>query len=283
MCAILFMAPLVFPSSELPEPALEEVVRLHTQLLDSTHEAKIVRELGTGVILSWNRGAETLYGWTLSRGGGAECTPAAPDAIPSSPRGDGAGAGPNGRLGGQVTAHGTRRERAFGGQPVGRAARSRPPTGDAPGDEPRRHRGRRAWEEQQRLLGQAASAEALFHGVLESAADPIVLTDENGYIVAANRQTEMLLGYTRKELIGASVEILVPAALRAKHVGERAGYCASPRTRLMGEGLELCAQHKNGTSEPLSQQQPHRLPAEPLPCQRSSTARARGWESGILA
>src|SRR3546814_7853684 len=65
------------------------------------------------------------------------------------------------------------------------------------------------------------SREAYFRALLEAAPDGIVITDGEGRIVLVNAQTEHLFGYPRDQLIGQPVEVLVPEALQALHVGHR--------------------------------------------------------------
>jgi len=100
-------------------------------------------------------------------------------------------------------------------------------------------------------IAQLEKAEEKFRGLLEAAPDAMVITNEKGEIVLINLQTERLFGYTRKELLGKHVEILIPHSLRGKHVTERAEYFKDPRTRAMGVGKELNAIKKNGESFPV--------------------------------
>jgi len=91
------------------------------------------------------------------------------------------------------------------------------------------------------------TAEAKFRGLLDAAPDAMVIVDRFGRITLVNRQTEALFGYTREELIGRPVEVLVPDRLRAAHVQQRADFSARPKTRPMGYGLDLFARRKDGS------------------------------------
>jgi protein-histidine pros-kinase len=108
----------------------------------------------------------------------------------------------------------------------------------------------RAEAERARLLRRAEAAEARFRGLLESAPDAIVVTGDDGRIALVNRQTERLFGYPREELLGQSVDRLVPDRLRAGHAAHRARYAAAPAARPMGAGLDLSARRKDGTEFP---------------------------------
>jgi PAS domain S-box-containing protein len=94
-------------------------------------------------------------------------------------------------------------------------------------------------------------AEAMFRGLLESAPDAIVGVDASGRIQLVNAQTEALFGYTRDELVGQMVEILVPEDRRRAHPMHRDRYFEEPRTRPMGAGLELVARRRDGTEFPV--------------------------------
>jgi PAS domain S-box-containing protein len=94
-------------------------------------------------------------------------------------------------------------------------------------------------------------AESLFQGLLESAPDAMVITSGDGRIELVNRQAELLFGYSREELAGREVEMLVPERFRSRHPAYRAGYVAAPRTRPMGADLELWGLRRDGTEFPV--------------------------------
>lgn len=87
--------------------------------------------------------------------------------------------------------------------------------------------------------------------LLEAAPDAIVIVDSGGRIVLVNRQAELHFEYGRAELLGEAVELLLPADLREVHVRHRSDYAADPRVRTMGEGMELLARRRDGTSLPV--------------------------------
>lgn len=87
--------------------------------------------------------------------------------------------------------------------------------------------------------------------LLESAPDAMVIVDSDGRIVETNRQTQALFGYEQRELLGQSIEVLMPARFRSVHVGHRRGFAAQPRTRPMGAGFELFGLRKSGEEFPI--------------------------------
>jgi PAS domain S-box-containing protein len=94
-------------------------------------------------------------------------------------------------------------------------------------------------------------AELRFRALLESAPDAMVIVDREGRIALINAQTERLFGYQRAELLGESVEKLVPKRLRGAHLAHRHGYMREPKSRNMGSGLELYGVRKDGTEFPV--------------------------------
>ena len=96
-----------------------------------------------------------------------------------------------------------------------------------------------------------AAGEQRFGGLLEAAPDAMIIVNHVGIIDLVNTQTEVLFGYSRTELIGRPIEILLPDRFHARHVYHRAGFFANPRTRSMGSGLQLYGRRKDRSEFPV--------------------------------
>lgn len=91
------------------------------------------------------------------------------------------------------------------------------------------------------------ASETLFRGVLESAADGVVIVDTTGTMVIVNATMERLFGYRRDELIGQPIDSLVPASYRHEHQVQRDQYSAQAVARGMGERGVVKGLRKDGS------------------------------------
>lgn len=87
--------------------------------------------------------------------------------------------------------------------------------------------------------------------LLETAPDAMVIVNQRGQIVLVNAQTENLFGYSKQELMGQEVEILIPDEFLNHHKKHREKYFEHPKTRSMGQGMELHGKRKNGSKFPV--------------------------------
>jgi formate hydrogenlyase transcriptional activator len=94
-------------------------------------------------------------------------------------------------------------------------------------------------------------SEERLRSLFEFSPDAIVVTTSEGKITEINAQLERLFGYARSELIGQSIELLIPQRFRAMHPKHRANYAGQPRVRYMGAGLELYGRRKDGREFPV--------------------------------
>ncbi len=94
-------------------------------------------------------------------------------------------------------------------------------------------------------------SEEMLRGLFEFAPDTIVVINQDGEIARANSQLETMFGYSGEEVLGKTVEILLPERFRGQHVNYRSHYIAEPHTRPMGAGLQLYGRRKNGSEFPV--------------------------------
>jgi PAS domain S-box-containing protein len=216
--------------------ALAEQRRLAV-IVESSHDAIISKTLG-GVITSWNPGAEQLYGYQPGEVLGR------PAAMLFPPGQEQIEAQLMGRIarGERIEQYEVQRRRKDG--TVIDVALTLSPITDPDG----------------RITGMASisrdisdrqRAEAMFRGLLEAAPDAIIGVTRDGTITLINAQTERMFGYQRDELIGQSIDILVPERVRAHHPQQRDAYFADPQPRQLAAGRDLAAVRKDGSEFPV--------------------------------
>jgi len=94
-------------------------------------------------------------------------------------------------------------------------------------------------------------AEKRFSDAIETAPNGIIITDQKGKITFVNAQAEKLFQYTKSELMGQKIELLIPHHSRNKHLQYRYSYATSPTLRPMGQGRDLYGLRKDGTEIPI--------------------------------
>ena len=109
----------------------------------------------------------------------------------------------------------------------------------------------RALATSEKLHQGVSEREERFRLVIEASPNAIVLVDSHGRVAMVNRQTELMFGYERAEVLGQPVERLLPESIRKAHVGMRENYQAAPEPRRMGGSRELFGQHRDGRQIPL--------------------------------
>ncbi len=90
-----------------------------------------------------------------------------------------------------------------------------------------------------------------FRQLFETAPDAVVIVNEQGEIILANRQAQRLFGYEPHQLENLQIERLMPARFREAHGGHRRSFLQNRQTRPMGSGLELWALRRDGGEFPV--------------------------------
>lgn len=96
-----------------------------------------------------------------------------------------------------------------------------------------------------------AESEQRFRDVLEASPNAMIGVGPDGLITYVNPQAASTFGYAREELVGQTVETLIPERVHQRHVGHRDGFLANPHARPMGIGLDLSGRRKDGTEFPV--------------------------------
>lgn len=93
--------------------------------------------------------------------------------------------------------------------------------------------------------------EELLRAAVDAAPDGMLVVSASGVIEFANPMTAQLFGYSPGELVGQSVDVLLPEGLRHAHAGLRDSYMQHPRPRPMGSGLDLRGRQRSGAEFPI--------------------------------
>ena len=219
-----------------------ELRGLLAAIVESSDDAIISKTL-EGVVTSWNRGAQRIFGYSAEEVVGQHISLLMPPERVEDMR----RILERVRRGERVDHYETKR-RTKDGRIID-VSLTVSPVRDADGNIIGASKVARDITEQKRAAVEGKEAE--FRNVLESAPDAIVITSDQGRIVRLNRQAEAIFGYTREELLGEPVEILMPERFRERHPKHRAAYSPKSRPRPMGTGLELYGRRKNGGEFPV--------------------------------
>jgi PAS domain S-box-containing protein len=109
----------------------------------------------------------------------------------------------------------------------------------------------RDFTERKRAEEAVRLSENRFRSLFEFSPDALILTDREGRITELNGQVAKFFGYDRAELLGQTIEVLVPERFRRMHPGHRKTYSETARVRQMGIGLDLYGRRKDGTEFPV--------------------------------
>ncbi|MGB7134036.1 MAG: PAS domain S-box protein, partial [Acidobacteriaceae bacterium] len=221
----------------------DDLSRRQAQLLDQAYEPILVRDHQDRIVY-WNKGAERFYGWPAAEAIGRLSHELLQSTLPE-PLED-----INQRMEREGHWEGELLHRTRSGQGVMVLSRWIRELGVAESHVLETNVDMS--ERQQRLAAEEQSRmERRFRQLLEAAPDAIVEVSADGRIVLVNQIAEEMFGYRREELLGQSVDLLVPDAIRHQHHHYRDSYLDQPRTRPMGSGLDLHARRRDGSLFPV--------------------------------
>jgi PAS domain S-box-containing protein len=224
----------------------QESEGLYRSMVESIMDCAIFMLDVDGRIVNWNAGAERIKGYGAAEIVGRHVSLLYPreDARSGKPERELVAAAGNGRFedqGWRVRKDGTRfwahvvitAMRNSAGELIGFVKLTRDLT------------------EQKRAEGELRRSRERFQRAIESAPNAMLMVNRAGRIEMLNLQAECIFGYSRDELLGSPVELLIPERFRRQHPRYRLFFFADPRSRPMGAGRDLYALRKDGSEFPV--------------------------------
>jgi two-component system sensor kinase FixL len=222
----------------------DQAGRILAAIVESSDDAIIGKDL-SGVILTWNRGAERLYGYTAQEITGRSIAVLIPDGQPNDL------ASILERISaGQRVEHCETVRRAKDGHLVDVSLTVSPIT-DATGRVVGASVMARDITARKRADVALRTSEARWRSIVDSAVDGIVVIDVHGRIEAFNPAAERLFGYTEREILGQNVNMLMPSPYHEEHDTYLERYLATGVQKIIGIGREAAGLRRDGTPFPL--------------------------------
>ncbi|MCU1384685.1 MAG: sensor signal transduction histidine kinase, partial [Acidobacteria bacterium] len=218
--------------------------RILAAIVESSDDAIMAKNLD-GMILSWNRGAERMYGYAANEAIGRPIS----FLIPSEQRDELDEILTNVRADRGVAHLQTRRLTKDGR--VLEVSLTVSPIKDSAGAIVGASTIARDITDAKRIEQALRGSEAKWRAIVESAVDGIVVIDARGQVEAFNRAAERLFGYAAHEVVGQNVNMLMPAPYHAEHDTYLARYRATGIQKIIGIGREVTGLRKNGSTFPL--------------------------------
>ena len=222
----------------------EAAARVLAALVESSDDAIITKDLD-GIVLTWNRSAEQMYGYTaaeiVGRNIGMLVPPGHPDEI--------SGILEKIKRGERVRHFETVRQ-AKDGRRLD-VSLSISPLLDASGAVIGASTIARDITAQKRDIVRLRDSEARLRSIVDAAVDAIIVIDAQGLIEAFNKGAERLFGYAAGEVIGQNVSLLMPSPYREEHDAHIKRYLQTGAAHIIGIGREVSAMRRDGTTFPV--------------------------------
>jgi PAS domain S-box-containing protein len=224
-------------NERLKQQAVKEAQALLAAVVESSQDAIISKNL-EGVILSWNAGAERLFGYGAEEAIGKSIM----IIVPPEKQEEDTRNLERIRRGERIEPFETLR-RAKDGRLID-VSLTISPIFDGAGRIIGASKVARDITERKR-------AEERFRAAVEASPNAMIMVGKNGKIVFVNDQGEKLFGYAREDLVGHMIERLVPERFRGKHADYRNSFFSDPKSRPMGAGRDLYGLRKDGSEVPI--------------------------------
>jgi len=222
----------------------DESSALLAAIVDSSDDAIIGKTLD-GVIVSWNGGAQRIYGYTPSEAIGRSIMLIVPEEHQGEMRRMLGELKAGRRVGSHETVRLTR-----GGRRL-QVSLTVSPILDAEGRAIGASAIARDITETKRVQAALRASERRYQSIIDSAVDAILVIDDRGAIEAFNRAAEGLFGYVASEVLGHNVNMLMPEPYHGEHDEYMRRYLATREKRIIGIGREVTGRRKDGSLFPL--------------------------------
>jgi two-component system sensor kinase FixL len=222
----------------------DEVVRILASIVESSADAIISMDL-SGIVVTWNRGAERMFGYAAGEVVGRSLEFLFPEHLETERETILARMRSGDRILGLETVRRAKDGhlvdvsltvsaiRDAGGHVVGASTIARDIT------------------DQKRTEHALRTSEARWRAVIDCAVDAIVVIDAHGRIEAFNPAAERLFGFAEGEVVGSNVNVLMPSPYHEEHDGYLSRYLATGDRRIIGIGREVTARHRDGATFPV--------------------------------
>jgi two-component system CheB/CheR fusion protein len=223
--------------------AADAIVRRLAAIVESSVDAIFSKDLD-GVIQTWNQGAERLYGYTAEEAVGKSIQ----TVVPPDRRDEWHGMMARVRRGESVQRLETERIRKNGQRiPVSLTIS---PLRDSSGNVVSTSAIERDISEAKQAEQELRDREERLRAILDSTVDAIITIDYQGIIQSVNPGAERMFGYAAAEMVGQSVNLLMPSPYREEHEGYMARYLQTGEKHIIGISREVVAQRKDGSVFP---------------------------------